>query len=140
MTPIAAIGLGSAIVDKLFAQGDQLYALIRDDEIAQHFLDVAELHQPGLEFTLNGPRRRPDGEGLQGGVFVFGERLQVGQHRHSSDVLIKGMRANLFQPLHHERHASGHGATDFANAAVVGLSCRRTQPAGQISGGFDFGV
>ena len=84
---------------ELFGQGDQLYALIRDDKIAQHFLDVAELHQPGLEFTLNGPRRRPDGEGPQGGVFVFGKRLQVGQHRHSSDVLIKGMRANLFQPL-----------------------------------------
>jgi hypothetical protein len=27
-----------------------------DDEIAQHFFDVGELQQPGLEFTLNGPR------------------------------------------------------------------------------------
>jgi hypothetical protein len=37
-----------------------------------------------------------DGKGLQGGMFVFGKRLKVAQHRHSSDVLIRGKRANWF--------------------------------------------
>jgi hypothetical protein len=35
-----------------FFRGDQLCGLIRDDEIAQHFLDVAELDQPRLQFSM----------------------------------------------------------------------------------------
>jgi hypothetical protein len=42
------------LIGKLFAQSDQLCALVRDDEVAQHILDITELHQPLLQFSMNG--------------------------------------------------------------------------------------
>jgi hypothetical protein len=113
---------------RLFAQGKPLYAIIRDDEIAQHFLNVSEPQQLRLNSSGYGTRWRRNADVFQsrklGAGKGFGRRLRHSLNMRGPTRLRQGKFAKAANEKPRPMRIKGRGLLSLGEIDVLGeTSC-----------------